>query len=67
MKKWICNYAECDTDYDCPKEREPFVLEANDYEEAMNKADKHLDEYYDEYEFECKPYEDENCDLEFIG
>lgn len=49
--KWICRYAEFDTDRN-GIEQEPFTFDADNYDDAVVKANEELSKYYNVVEFE---------------
>lgn len=57
--KWICEYAEYDTDLHNGYKGDPFEVEADTYEEAMKIAHKELDESYYVFEYDCYEVEEE--------
>ena len=62
MAKWICEYAELDTDIRNPIEQEPFCFDANSYEEAKTKANNFISNFYNYVEFEVYEATDEDLD-----
>ena len=53
MSKWICYWDDRDV------EQEPFIIEAESYEEAEKKAYKQCDEMSYNFGYEVQEYEEE--------
>ena len=60
--KWICEYAEFDTDLRNPRECEPFCFNADSYEEARKKANEYLSDYYDLVEYAVREADEDELE-----
>jgi len=66
--KWICEYAELDTDVHNPRECEPFILDAGSYNDAKIKANEYMCQYYNRVKYDVREANDEEIeDYEYIG
>ena len=68
MSKWICYWdsREWIDGYNfVDVEQEPFIIKADSYEEAEQKAYKHCDRYSDDFGYEVCEYEEEEEDEEY--